>query len=776
MLESLFAFFFKYRPSVFAQGDLAFGSPASVIGLLLVAAALGVPAVLTYTRVRGKSTIRDRWVLGALRVGAIVVLMVCLFRPMLLLSAAVPQRNFVGVLIDDSRSMQIADVDGKPRSDFVRHLAGAPDSTLLKQLAERFQLRFFRFGNDVERIARPESVSFAAGGTHLGTAITHAREELSSVPLSGLVVLTDGADNARTAMADQLLSLRAGAVPVFTVGLGREKYEKEIEIRRVEAPRTALKGSALVVDLQVRQRGYRGEKVPLVVEDEGRVIDRQEITLPEGSDAAPVRVHVTAGAPGPRTLTFRIPAQPGEMVTQNNAQQALVVVRDTREKILYIEGEPRYELGYIRRAVMADSNLQLVSLVRTAENKFLRMDVDSAGELAGGFPKTRDELFGYRAVILGNIEASFFTHDQLSMLADFVSMRGGGLLALGGRQAFAEGGYTGTPLAEALPVVVEGQAVPDSLTFLADLEARVTPAGASHAAVQVEQTEQASVERWRKMPWVTSVNRIRRLKPGAVALITGVVPEDGRSGTPGEAVRGYEQPILAYQRYGRGLAVALPIQDSWVWKMHADVPVEDMSFETFWRQLLRWLISDVPGRVMVTVANDQVAPRQPVTLQAVVADAGFTRLNDARVVAHVTAPSGASRDVAMDWAVDRDGEYRATFTPDEEGRYTIKVDAGTPQTPVTVSAEPAFVRVAPQETEYFDSEMRGSLLRRVSEETGGRFYTPSTVSRLPEDLTLSKRGVTVVNQMDLWDMPIVFLLLVGLVSGEWAYRKARGLA
>src|SRR3954470_8859822 len=147
MFDTLFAFFFKYRPSVSAQGDLAFGSPASVIALLLIAAAIGVPAVLTYTRVRGRSTTRDRWILGALRVGAIVLLMVCLFRPMLLLSAAVPQRNYVGVLIDDSRSMQIADVNGRPRSDFVRQRLNA-DSALVRQLGERFQLRFFRFGGD----------------------------------------------------------------------------------------------------------------------------------------------------------------------------------------------------------------------------------------------------------------------------------------------------------------------------------------------------------------------------------------------------------------------------------------------------------------------------------------------------------------------------------------------------------------------------------------------------------------------------------------------------
>src|ERR1051325_8681697 len=137
-LEGIFQFLFKYRPAVFANGDFAFGAPSSVIILLLIAAIIGVPAVLSYTGVRGKSTRRDRWVLGALRVAALLVLVVCLFRPMLLLSAAVPQRNYVGVLIDDSRSMQIADRDGKARRDWVMHAFGGPDSTPLQAVGEKF--------------------------------------------------------------------------------------------------------------------------------------------------------------------------------------------------------------------------------------------------------------------------------------------------------------------------------------------------------------------------------------------------------------------------------------------------------------------------------------------------------------------------------------------------------------------------------------------------------------------------------------------------------------
>jgi hypothetical protein len=772
--EGIFEFLFKYRPTEFAKASFAFGAPLSVALILLVVAAIGVPAVMSYAGVRGKSTRRDRWVLGALRVCTLVVLITCLFRPMLLISAAVPQRNYVGVLVDDSRSMRIADRDGKARTDWVEHQFGGPDSVLLKKLREKFIVRLFSFSSGAQRVDSVRDLTFDASETHVGAAIEQARQELDGVPLSGLVVLTDGADNSRAPISDELLSLRAKSVPIFAVGLGAEKFDRDIEIRRVEASHSVLKGGTLVADLLVRQRGYAGQRVPLVVEDGGQIISRDSITLPKDGDVAPIRVAVEAQRAGARSFTFRIPVQDREQVEQNNSQQAVVNVRDGREKILYVEGEPRYEMRFIRAAVEADSNLQLIVLQRTADNKFLRLSVDSAGELASGFPKSRAELFRYRAIILGNIEASFFTHDQLAMLADFVNVRGGGLMLLGGRRAFGEGGYAGTPLADVMPVVISGQSVPDSLTFFANLKVALAPAGESHAVARIAPTPSASRERWKSLPAVTSVNRIRQIKPGAVTLITGTLAPNGRAGEPGEKLPSYEQQVLVYQRYGRGLSVAFTIQDSWAWQMDPNTPPEDQTYSRFWRQTLRWLTSDVPSRVVVTLPTDQSNPRNPVAIRASVSDSLFIPRNDARVVAHLTSDNGATRDLPLDWAIDRDGEYRGTFTPDVPGIYTVRVDASVNGGPA--AGDTSYLRVADLNTEYYDAEMRAPLLQRIAKETGGKFYTPATAGTLAEDVALSKHGVTVVNQMDLWDMPVVLVILVSLLGAEWAYRKSRGLA
>ena len=178
-----------------------------------------------------------------------------------------------------------------------------------------------------------------------------------------------------------------------------------------------------------------------------------------------------------------MPLQDGELVIENNERQSLVDVRAGPQKVLYFEGEPRFEVKFMRRAVSDDPELQLVLLQRTAENKFLRLDVDNGEELVDGFPTTREELFAYRAIVIGSVEASYFSREQLRMIVDFVSERGGSILFLGGRRAFTEGGYAGTPIADLLPVELEGTA---DATYYRELKVTPTRAGEAHAALRLD--------------------------------------------------------------------------------------------------------------------------------------------------------------------------------------------------------------------------------------------------------------------------------------------------
>jgi uncharacterized membrane protein len=780
LFERLFGAAFKYRPVIFGQGELAFSPPWPAILVVLAALVAAGLAVLAYRRRRAPGTsTRARLVLLGLRLATIAVFLFCLLRPVLVVRAVEPQRNFLAVLVDDSRSMTIADDRAAPRTAFVREAFGESGG-LRAALERRFALRYFRFSATTERAASPSAGSFAGTRSNIGQALARTAEELAGLPVSGIVVLTDGADTSRESLAETLRALRSAGVPVFAVGLGRESFARDVQLGRVDPPVSVLKGTTLVVDVVVSQSGYAGRVVPLVVEDEGQQLASQDVTLPADGEPATVRVRFTLAEAGPRVLHFRVPVLDGEQVTQNNQRDALVTVTDRREKILYIDGQTRPEMKFLRQAVADDKNLQVVTLQRTAERKFLRLDIDAAEDLAGGFPKTREELYAYRGIVLGSIEASAFTPDQLRMMADFVSLRGGGLLALGGRLAFAEGGYGGTPVAEALPVEIGTTKADDA--FLETLKVRPTRLGLTHVATQVGASEQASADRWTTLPPLTSVNPIRRVKPGAAVLLTG---RDG----PRE-----EQVVLAHQRYGAGKAIAFPVQDSWQWQMHADIPVEDQTHETFWRRLLRWLVDGVPERLAVTVDHERVERGDAVQVTATLRDERFIGVNGAVVRATVTGPDGGVSEMPLAFVVDRDGEYRATFTAAQDGLYDISVDAAAKTGPVPAAGSPAkngaapktgpgpgsqaraFVRVAPDDREYFDAAMRPAFLRRVAEDTGGRFYTPATASTLPEDITYLGRGITVVQEKDLWDMPAVLVLLVGLAGSEWLLRRRWGLA
>lgn len=760
-MSGLFEFLFKYRPLVFQQGDFTFAASTGVRVLVLVGGVLALGAIATYAVARGRSTPTERGVMAGLRLGLLGLVVFGLLQPTLVVSTVVPQQNFLGVLIDDSRSMSLADEDGTPRNAFVSSQLMPGDNTLVDQLSEGFVLRYFRFSDVARRVASPSELGFTGPRTDLATALDAARQELSGVPLSGLVVVTDGADTGDRPIAEALVPLQAAGVPVFTVGLGDEVIRPDIEVGRVELPRQILEGSTVLVDVMVTQHGMGQGSVPLIVEDDLRILSEETIQL--GPDGEPVvaRVSFQLEEAGPHRVRFRIPPQPGERVDRNNAREVLVEVQGQREKILYFEGEPRFEVKFTRRAVEEDENLQLVILQRTAESKFLRLSVTDSTELQFGFPTSREELYRYRGLILGSVEASHFTYDQLSMIADFVSERGGGLLFLGGRSAFAEGGWAGTPVEDVMPVVL-GLPASGTEGFFTEVSVSPTPAGLSHPTVQLDAALDEVSDRWSALPPLTIVNRITDTKPGATALLTGASPDMTEN-----------QVVLAFQRYGRGKAAAFTVQDSWLWQMHADVPVEDRSHESFWQQMLRWLVDGVPTPVAATVARERVDPGTALRLTATIADSTYIEVNDADVVARVTTPTGAIEEVPLGWTVERDGEYAGELRPSEEGEYEVEIVAE--RDGATLGTSRTYFRAGPGDEEFFGAGRRTAFLQRVAAETGGQSYTPETVSSLPEDISVTGAGVTLVEDRDLWDMPILFLLMLLLMGSEWGFRRIRGL-
>ena len=253
MFESLFRLLFEYRPVVFQQGEFRFAPTSGSYVALIVAAIVAGVLVLSYRKLDisasgsgSRATPRyARGVLLGLRLALIALVAACLYRPVLVVKAAVDQQNFLAVLIDDSRSMRIADVStgsaGAPvsRGEFSRQQFTNPAEGIIKPLSDRFVLRTFRFSSAPARMARPDELTFSGAQTRLGAALDGVRQELAGLPLAGVVLVSDGADTTDAALTEALLSMKAAALPVFAVGVGEDRLSRDIQIDRVNTPRRA---------------------------------------------------------------------------------------------------------------------------------------------------------------------------------------------------------------------------------------------------------------------------------------------------------------------------------------------------------------------------------------------------------------------------------------------------------------------------------------------------------------------------------------------------------
>jgi uncharacterized membrane protein len=755
-VQSLATFLFKYPPRVFTRGDLVWAPvlPVALIGLALLGAIVLVALRAEALRNVGR---RDRMVLAALRVMVFMVVALALCRPTLALTAAVPQRNVLAIMLDNSRSMTIRDVDGSTRLAAVTR-AFADSTALMRRLGDRFTLRFFRFSGDATP-RRGDSLDGTGTRTDLAAAIAAVRDNLADLPVAGVVMATDGADNATTDIDAAVAGLRTRGIPLYTVGVGSAQFRRDLSLDRLDVPATTLKGSGTLVTATIGVRGMGHDSTTVVVEADGHIIDREPLPLTGKAEVVNLPLRLPPLDVGNHVLLVSVLPVRGELIPDNNQRRALLRVRPGFERVLYMEGEPRFEFSFLRRAFADDSAVRLVGLLRSAKGKFLRVNVQDSLDLLGGFPTRRSELFRYRALILGDVEATFFTGDQLRMIADFVDRRGGALIALGGRDALGEGGYAGTALAEVLPVTLERAGRISHDTTAVALTVIPTAEGLLHPALQLSGTAAGNSARWDSLPAVTTVNGLGDVRAGATVLLEN---------------RADHRPVLVTQRYGRGIATVFGVQDSWLWKMDPRAPLDDRSYENFWHQLVRWNLDQVPERVDVTAEPTRVVPGEAMVLHAHVVDSEYVDVDNAAVTATVTSPSGKITDLPLDWTLRDDGTYAGRFVADEPGtwRYQVVAVAGRDTTRAPAGAALADATGADMD----HAELRRGLLERLASLTQGKYYSIDDLSHLPDDVQLTHSGITAHESRDLWDMPAVLLLLLVLLAVDWAWRRWRGLA
>jgi uncharacterized membrane protein len=752
----MFEFFFKYPIAVYSKGHFVLlgAWPKWILCLLVIAAAAAL-AWRLHSRLAQAAHSLKNWQAGAiwlLETLLIALLLVLLWRPALVIAELQPEQNIIAVLVDDSRSMGISENGSTREAQAVKSLR---DGTL-QQLSEKFQVRLYRLDGHLARV--PDLQQFtdaAAPSTHIGDGLKQFAAETSDLPIGAIVLLSDGSDNSGGIDLDTISALRNRHIPVHTVGFGEQSVSPDVEIEdAVVAPR-ALADSRLSATVRLHQRGYAGRKATLAVRDGDKTLTSREITFDGDGKSQTEDLLFNAGSAGAKSLSFSVDPLPDERNKLNNSVTRVVNVNSDKRRILYVEGEPRWEYKFIRRSLDDDHVVQVVSMLRTTENKIYRQGISDPMELADGFPTRAEDLFRYQAIIIGSVEAGYFTPAQQDLLREFVDQRGGGLLWLGGHSSLADGVWGASSLADLLPVVLPSA---KNTFHRAPATAELTPVGADSMICRLVDDPQANVQRWKKLTYLMDYQEAGTPKPGAAVLAE-------------MNVGNRKLPMLITENYGRGRTAVLATSGTWRWQMSQ--PLGDTSHDVFWQQLLRWLVSDTPGHVVASVPSQILYDDGHIRFSADVRGADYSPAPDARVRASIIGPDGITSVVDMTPAPDKPGAFQADWTAEKPGAYVAEVIAQKGEDEIGRDVV-SFQRVDGA-AENFHTEQNRDLLERLSSQTGGRYWTPAEMSKLAEQIPYSEAGITVRETKDLWDLPIVFLVLILLRSADWLLRRRWGI-
>jgi uncharacterized membrane protein len=757
--QGMFEFFFKYPLPVFTRGRLVLlgAWPGWVLLLLIVASVAGL-GWLIWRRLPEAAPKLQTWRAGLvwlLQSLLVTLVLVLLWQPAITVAELKSQQNLIAVLVDDSRSMAIADSgnDGKTAREAaaVRSL----NDGILAGLQRRFQTRVYRMDSGIARVEKVDGMQATASATHINDGLKQLVAETADLPVGAVVLLSDGGENSGGIDLETISALRNRRLPVHTVGFGKEQAGHDVEMDEVSVASRALADSRMKATVSFHQRGYARGKTTLVVKDGDKALASKDVVLGADGVIQTETVFFNAGTAGVKQVRFSLEPLVGEENVANNATARLVSVSGDRRRVLYVEGEPRWEYKFIRRAADDDHSMQVVSMLRTTENKIYRQGISDPTELADGFPVKAEDLFKYDGIIIGSVEAGYFTPRQQELLREFVDRRGGGLLFLGGRFALADGGWGASSVSELLPTFLPN----GKNTFHRDpATAQLTAAGADSAVMRLLDDPTKNVERWKKLPYMMDYQDAGSPKPGATVLAEMNV---GRA----------RLPLLVTQNYGRGRTAVMATSGTWRWQMSQ--ALGDPTHDMFWQQLLRWVAADSPGRVVGSMPVQRLMDDGRVRLTATVRDKEYVPAPDAHVVAHVIGPEGTSALVDMRPVPDNAGTFQAEWTAEKPGSYVAEVTAGR-------GAEELGRDVLTFErtdgvAENFHTEQNRELLEKLSSQTGGRYWKADELGRLPREISYSEAGISVRDTKELWNMPIVFLVLLGLMSGQWMLRRKWGV-
>lgn len=769
--------------------SIVLGSPEWLAPAIVLIAVGAVAVAWSYLRSRG-----PRWVAvasAALKVVGLAALALCLVEPLLTGSRPQPGANVFVVLVDNSQSLKVRGGGSeRTRADWVRELLDR-NTGWRNRLGQDFDARNFVFDTHLRGVDGFDALAFDGTSTALHAALASVAKRYQGRPLAGVLLVSDG--NATDAAEIDWAALP----PVYPVLPPDLAAARDLAVRRVVLNQTNFEAAPVAIQAEVTAHGFRDQAVVAVVTDEaGKELARQEATPTTDGESLTFRFQVRPERAGVGFYRVEARAANGpadEQTPANNGRQVVVDRGGGPYRVLYVCGRPNWEFKYLRRAVDEDPEVQLVGLVRVArrEPKFdfrsprsqpnnplfqgfehpdaetaerrdqpvlIRLNTKDEVELRGGFPQTAADLYRYHAVILDDLEASFFTPDQQLLLRNFVARRGGGFLMLGGPDSFASGRYDRTPIGDLLPVYLTGATNPSG----GDYKLVLSRDGWLQPWVRTRKTEGEETARLNGMAPFQTLSASGAAKPGATVLARA------------RDAAGNELPALVSQPFGKGRSAAVMIGDLWRWGLRREDSTQD-DFERSWRQTVRWLVADVPGRVDVRATPTAGTATPAIDLAVRAADLEYLPLDNATVSVKILRPNREEVTLPAEPDARDAGLYVAKYVPREPGAYRAVATVTAPDGSAVGRREVGWC-VQPEADEFARLEPNRELLEAIATRTGGETVAADGLAEFVAALPSRKAPNMEVWVTPLWHRGSYFLVAVLCLVAEWGLRRRFGLA
>jgi hypothetical protein len=613
-----------------------------------------------------------------------------------------------------------------------------------------------------------DRLSAVGNQTAIGDGVRDAILRKRGQPLASILLITDGGNNAGSLPTEAAKLAREENLPIYAYGVGITS-PRDIIVGNLFAQNVSFVKDEVPVTVRVRGQGLKGQTATVVLKLGDTQVDSREITF-EGDSEQVLSMKFTPPRTGDFELSASVEPRSDEVVKDNNSASRHIRIIDGRIKVLVVDELPRWEFKYLQAMLLRD---------RRVDAHFLLLDADPAiadtrdSPYIKQFPGSIKELATYDLVMFGDVDPRKFSAPTMNMLGDFVSKFGGSMVMLAGK-SFSPQAYKGSPLEKLLPVEFEFSTRASAMagvTGIGGLEANrpikleLTPSGKAAPMLRLADNEAESAAKWAALPPIFWEAKVTRPKPAADVLV--VDPD------PAHSTRWGKLPVIVVQQYGLGSVLYIGTDNLWRWRKNTG----DVEHQRLWGQIIeRMALLHLLGgskRTQLSTDRENYATGDRVTVYArLYSETNLEPLTDPTIHGAYNAVGGGGtgggpRDINLRALPDQPGMYRGEFVAPAAGSYRLTVDTD-PNTPLDFT-------VSEQTLELGETALNVTLLSDMAKDTRGQFLREEDLHQLPEMIKSTAQQQLSTIEVEFCYSPIFFMLLVGLLAGEWTMRKLNQL-